>query len=72
MEAVKNRTVCRNMNIHHSSGIPKILPKLGKIKNWYINTFKKDSEPFDVPVKNVKSRTKAKVSVLHDTNQQAL
>ena len=31
----------------------------------------KESEPFDVPAKNVKSRTTAKVSVLHHTNHQA-
>ena len=60
------------MNIHHTSGTPKILPKLGKIKNLYRKTVQKASEPFDVPVKNVKSRTTAKVFVLHRTNQQAL
>ena len=32
----------------------------------------KVSEAFDVPVKNVKSCTTAKVSVLHRTNQQAI
>ena len=37
-----------------------------------MNTLQKESEPFDVPEKNVKSRTTAKVSVLHHTNQQAL
>ena len=58
------------MNIHHTSGTPKILPKLGK--KLYRNTGQKVSEPFDVPVKNVKSRTTAKVSVLHRTNQQAI
>ena len=31
----------------------------------------KESEPFDVLAKNVKSRTTAKVSVLHRTNHQA-
>ena len=31
----------------------------------------KVSEPFDIPVKHVKSRTTAKVSVLHCTNHQA-
>ena len=71
-ESVKNRTVCRNLKINHTYGTPKILPKLGKIKNLYRNTLQKVSEPFDVPVKNVKSRTTAKVSVLHRTNQQAL
>ena len=71
-ESAKNRTVCSNLNIHHTYGIPKILPKLGNIKNLYINTVQKESEPFDVPVKNVKSRTTAKVSVLPCTNQQAL
>ena len=30
-----------------------------------------ESEPFDVPAKNVKSRTTAKVSVLHRRNHQA-
>ena len=71
-ESVKNRTVCRNLNIHHTYGTPKILPKLGKINKLYSKTVQKESEPIDVPVKNVKSRTTAKVSVLHRTNQQAL
>ena len=71
-ESVKNRTVCRNMNIYHTYGSPKILPKLGKIKNLYSKTVQPESEPIDIPVKNVKSRTTAKVSVLHRTNQQAL
>ena len=71
-ESVKNRTVCSNLNIHHTSGTPKILPKLGNIKKLYSKTVQKESEPFDVPAKNVKSRTTAKVSVLHRTNQQAL
>ena len=60
------------MNIHHTYGTPKILPKLLKIKKLYIKTVQKVSDPFDVPVKNVKSRTTAKVSVLHRTNQQAM
>ena len=60
------------MNIHHTYVTPKILPKLGKIKKLYRKTVQKESEPIDVPVKNVKSRTTAKVSVLHRTNQQAL
>ena len=71
-ESVKNRTVCSNMNIHHTSGTPKILPKIEKIKKLYSKTVKEESEPYDLPVKNVKSRTTAKVSVLHRTNQQAL
>ena len=71
-ESVKNRTVCSNLNIHHTSGTPKILETLGKIKKLYRKTVQKESEPIDVPVKNVKSRTTAKVSVLHRTNQQAL
>ena len=50
---------------------PKILPKLGKIKKLYRKTVQKESEPIHVPVKNVKSRTTAKVSVLHRTNHQA-
>ena len=60
------------MNIHHTSVTPQNLPKLGKINKLYIKTVQKESEPIDVPVKNVKSRTTAKVSVLHRTNQQAL
>ena len=44
---------------------------LGKIKNLHRKTVQKVSEPFNVPVKNVKSRTTAKVSVLHRTNHQA-
>ena len=44
---------------------------LGKINNLYRRTVKKVSEPFYVPVKNVKSRTTAKVSVLHRTDHQA-
>ena len=68
-ESVKNRTVYSNLNIHHTYSTPKILPKLGK--KLYSKTVQKESEPFDVPVKNVKSRTTAKVSVLHRTNHQA-
>ena len=60
------------MNINHTSVTPKILPKLGKIKNLYRKTVQKESEPFDVPVKNVKSCTTAKVYVLHRTSQQAM
>ena len=60
------------MKIHHTSVTWKILPKLGKIKKLYIKTVQKESEPFDVPVKNVKLGTTDKVSVLHRTNQQAL
>ena len=71
-ESILNRAVCSNLNIHHTYGTPKILKKLGKIKNLYRKTVQKVSEPFDVPVKNVKSRTTAKVSVLHRTNQQAM
>ena len=71
-EYVKNRTVCSNLTIHHTYGTLKILPKLGNIKNLYSKTVQKESEPFDVPAKNVKSRTTAKVSVQHRTNQQAL
>ena len=65
-------TVCSNLNIHHTSGTPKILKTLVTINNLYSKTVQKESEPIDVPVKNVKSRTTAKVSVLHRTNQQAL
>ena len=57
---------------YNTYGTPTILPKLGKINKLYIKTVQKESEPFDIPVKNVKSRTTAKVSVLHRTNQQAL
>ena len=71
-ESVKNRTVCSNLNNRNTSGTPKILPKLVKIKNLYKKTVQKESEPFNVPAKNVKSCTTAKVSVLHRTNQQAL
>ena len=71
-ESVKNRTVCSNLNIHHTYVTPKMQPKLEKINKLYRNTVQKESEPFDVPAKNVKSRTTAKVSVLHRTNQQAL
>ena len=71
-ESVKNRTVCSNLNIHHTSGTQKLLPKSGKIKKLYRNKVKNESEPIDVSVKNVKSCTTAKVSVLHRTNQQAL
>ena len=59
------------MNIHNTYGTPKIIPKLIKINKLYIKTVQKESEPIDVPVKNVKSRTTAKVSVLHRTNHQA-
>ena len=60
------------MNINHTSGTPKILPKLGQIKTLYRKTVQKVWEPFDVPVKKAKSRTTAKVSVLHRRNQQAM
>ena len=70
-ESVKNRTVCSNLNIHHTSDTPKILPKLGKRNNLYRKTVQKESEPFDAPGKNVKSRTTDKVSVLHRINHQA-
>ena len=72
IESVKNRTVCSHLNIHHTYDTPKILPKLGKINKLSSKIVQKESEPIDVPVKNVKSRTIAKVSVLHRTNQQAL
>ena len=60
------------MNIHHTYGTPKIVPKLGKIYNFDRKTVQKISESFDISVKNVKSRTTAKVSVLHRTNQQVI
>ena len=47
------------------------MQKLEKINKIYINRVKKESEPFDVPAKNIKSRTTAKVFVLHCTNHQA-
>ena len=71
-ESILNRTVCSNLNIHHTYGTPKIMKQLGKIKNLYIKRVQKVSESYDVPVKNVKSHTTAKVSVLRRTNQQAL
>ena len=71
-ESVENRTVCSNLNIHHTYGTAKILPILGKINKLYSKTVQKESEPIDVPVKNLQSRTTAKVSVLHRTNQPAL
>ena len=70
-ESVKNRTICSNLNINHTYGTPKILQKLEKINNLYRKTLQKETELFDVPAKNVKSRTTAKVSVLHRTNHQA-
>ena len=70
-ESVLNRTVCSNLNIHRTSGTPKILPKLGKINNLYRKTVQKESESFGVPAKIVKLRTTDKVSVLHRTNHQA-
>ena len=48
------------------------MKQLGKIEILYSKTVQKVSEPFDVPVKIVKSSTTAKVSVLHRTNQQAI
>ena len=67
----ENRTFCEDLNIHHTSVTQKILKNLVKINNLYMKTAQKQSEPFDVPAKNVKSRTTAKVSVLHRTNHQA-
>ena len=52
-EAVLNRTVRSNLNINHTSGTPKILKKLGKIKNLYRKTVQNVSEPFDIPVKKM-------------------
>ena len=43
-ESVKNRTICSNMNINHTYGTPKILPKLGKINKLYRNTVRKESD----------------------------
>ena len=71
-ESVKNRTVCSNLDIHHTYVNPQILPKLGILNKLYSKTVQKESEPIYVPVKNVKSRTTSKVSVLHRTDQQAL
>ena len=51
---------------------PKNSTKIRENKHFYRKTLQKESEPFDVPAKNVKSHTTAKVSVLHRTNQQAL
>ena len=45
--------------------------KIRKNKQFYRKTVQKESEPFDVPAKNLKSRTTAKVSILHRTNHQA-
>ena len=53
IESVKNKTVYRNLNTHHTFGTPNILPKLGKIKNLYSKTLQKESEPFDIPVKKI-------------------
>ena len=43
------------------------------MKNLYISNVQKVSDPFDFPVKNVKSRATAKVSVfvLHIVNKQS-
>ena len=68
----ENRTVCKDSNIHHTSVTLKILKLFSKINILYRKIVQNISEPFDVPLKNVKSRTTAKVSVLHRTNQQAL
>ena len=54
-EYVLNKTVCRNLNIYHTSVTPKILKNKDEIKNLYSKIVQKVSEPFDVPVKNVKS-----------------
>ena len=70
-ESFKNKTVCNNSKNDNTSVNPKILKKLGKTKDFYRKTVQKVLEPFEVPVKNVKSRTTAKVSVLHRTSQQA-
>ena len=70
-ESVKNITVCSNLNIHNTSVTRKVLLKLEKINKLYRKTVQKESEPFDIPAKNIKSRTTAKVSVLHRTNHQA-
>ena len=61
------------MNIHHTSDTWKILPKLWKIRKLYIKTVQKESEPFEFPVKNVKSRTTDKFSVFaaHIPNKQS-
>ena len=51
------------MNINHTYVTLKIMENLGKINNLYSKTLQKVSDPFDVPVKNVKSCTTTKVSV---------
>ena len=47
----ENRTVCKDLNIHHTSVTLKILNKLGQINILYRNIVQKVSEPFDVPIK---------------------
>ena len=59
----ENRTICSNLSINHTYVTLTILEKIGKINTLYSKTLQKVSDPFDVPVKNVKSRTTAKVSV---------
>ena len=51
----------------------KILKKYENLNNLYISIVQKVSDPFDFPVKNVNSRTTAKVSVfvLHIVNKQS-
>ena len=68
----ENRTVCKDSNIHHTSVTLKLLKQFEKINILYRKIGQKVSEPFDVLVKKLKSRTIAKVFVLHHTNEQAL
>ena len=54
-------TVCSNLNIQCTSGTPKILKQLGKIKNLYRKTVQKVLEPFDIPVKNINRALQPKI-----------
>ena len=49
----ENRTVCKDLNIHHTSVTLKILKNLGKNKHFYSETVQKVSEPFDILVKKM-------------------
>ena len=64
--------VCNDADGTYTYVTLELMRNLGKLKNLYRKTVQKVSKQFDVPVKNVKSCTTAKVYVLHRTNQQAL
>ena len=51
-ESVRNRTVCNDLNINHTSATPKIMKKMEHVRNLYINLLQKESTQNHSSVKN--------------------